>query len=154
MIIFCYHQCLTDAVTAYHILGSLITKLCLTVCDPMNCRPSGSSVHGIPHTRILKWVAVPSPGDLLDPGIKPVSPALQVDSLPTDLQVKPPILLNSSEKKPCQTLMLEIHLLAYTILYYFWSSSHFPASVFFTKSFRLLPLLTSYQSKQEPRHSK
>ena len=32
----------------------------------------------------------PSPGDLPDPGIKPVSPALQVDSLPAELPGKPP----------------------------------------------------------------
>ena len=33
------------------------------------------SVHGILQAKILEWVAVPpSPGDLLDPGIKPTSP--------------------------------------------------------------------------------
>ena len=32
---------------------------CLTLCDPMNCSPSGSSVHGILQARILEWVAVP-----------------------------------------------------------------------------------------------
>ena len=31
----------------------------------------------------------PSPGDLLDPRIKPRSPALKADSLPTELQGKP-----------------------------------------------------------------
>ena len=31
---------------------------------------------------------IPSPGDLLNPGIKPGSPALQADSLPTGLQGK------------------------------------------------------------------
>ena len=31
---------------------------CLTLCDPMNHRPSGSSVHGI-LPRILEWVAIP-----------------------------------------------------------------------------------------------
>ena len=31
----------------------------------------------------------PSPGDLPTPGIKPGSPALQADSLPTELQGKP-----------------------------------------------------------------
>ena len=31
----------------------------------------------------------PSPGDLPDPGIKPESPALQADSLPTELRGKP-----------------------------------------------------------------
>ena len=31
----------------------------------------------------------PSPGDLPNPGIEPGSPALQADSLPTELQGKP-----------------------------------------------------------------
>jgi len=37
----------------------------------------------------IQWKPVPSPADLPDPGIKPESPALQVDSLPTELCVKP-----------------------------------------------------------------
>ena len=32
---------------------------------------------------------IPSPVDLLDPGIEPGSPALQVDSLPVELPGKP-----------------------------------------------------------------
>ena len=28
-------------------------------CDPMDCSPPGSSVHGILHTRILELVAIP-----------------------------------------------------------------------------------------------
>ena len=32
---------------------------CLPLCDPLDCSPPGSSVHGI-HVRILKWVAMPS----------------------------------------------------------------------------------------------
>ena len=47
-----------------------------TLCDPMDCSPPGSSVHGILQARILEWVAIPSSGDLPDPGIKPRSPAL------------------------------------------------------------------------------
>ena len=31
-----------------------------TLCDPMDCSPPGSSVHGILQARILKWVAMPS----------------------------------------------------------------------------------------------
>ena len=30
----------------------------LTLCDPLGCRPPGSSVHGIFQARILKWVAI------------------------------------------------------------------------------------------------
>ena len=33
-------------------------KSCLTLCDPMDCSPPGSSVHGIFQTRILEWVAI------------------------------------------------------------------------------------------------
>ena len=39
--------------------------------------------------RILEWVPIPSPADLPNPGIKLGSPALQVDSLPTELLGKP-----------------------------------------------------------------
>ena len=66
-----------------------VTHLCPTLCDPMDCSPPGSSVHGILQARILEWVAFPPPGDLPDPGFKPGSPALQADSLPTELSEKP-----------------------------------------------------------------
>ena len=45
-------------------------------CDPMDCGPPGSSVHGISQVRMLEWIAISSSGDLLDPGTEPVSPAL------------------------------------------------------------------------------
>ena len=44
--------------------------------DPMYCSPPGSSVHGILLARMLEWVAIFCPGNLPDPGIEPVSPAL------------------------------------------------------------------------------
>ena len=59
----------------------LVTQSCLTLCDPMDCNPRGSSVHEILRARILEWIALPSSGDLPNSGIKPGSPALQVDSL-------------------------------------------------------------------------
>ena len=31
----------------------------LTLCDPMDCSPPGSSVHGILQARILEWIAMP-----------------------------------------------------------------------------------------------
>ena len=37
----------------------LITQLCLTVCDLIDCSPPGSSLHGILQERILEWVAIP-----------------------------------------------------------------------------------------------
>ena len=54
----------------------LVTQLPLTLCNPMDNRPPGSSVRGILQVRILEWVAISSSRDLPDPGIKTVSPAL------------------------------------------------------------------------------
>ena len=54
---------------------------CLTPCDPMDYSPPGSSDHSILQARILEWVAIPFPGDLLHLGIKLISPEIQVDSL-------------------------------------------------------------------------
>ena len=58
---------------------------CPTLCDPIDCSPPGYSVHGILQARILEWVAMPSPGNIPDPGIEPVYFMLlhwQVGSLP------------------------------------------------------------------------
>ena len=33
---------------------------CSTLCDPMDCSPPGSSVHGILQARVLEWTAMPS----------------------------------------------------------------------------------------------
>ena len=35
-------------------------KSCLTLSDPMDCSPPGSSVHGVLQARILEWVAISS----------------------------------------------------------------------------------------------
>ena len=40
-------------------LVCLVAQSCLTLCDPMDCSPPGSSVRGILQARILEWVAVP-----------------------------------------------------------------------------------------------
>ena len=37
---------------------SELTQSCPTLCDPMDCSPLGSSVHGIFQARILEWVAI------------------------------------------------------------------------------------------------
>ena len=52
--------------------------------DPMDCRLPSSSVHGILQARILEWLPCPPPGDLPNPQIKPRSPSLQADSLPSE----------------------------------------------------------------------
>ena len=42
---------------------------CLTLCNPMDCSPAGSSVHEVSQARILEWVAISSSRDIPDPGI-------------------------------------------------------------------------------------
>ena len=37
----------------------LVAQSCLTLCNPMDCSLTGSSVHGILQARILEWVFIP-----------------------------------------------------------------------------------------------
>ena len=39
----------------------LVAQSCPTLCDPMDCSPPHSSVHGILQAGILEWVVMPSP---------------------------------------------------------------------------------------------
>ena len=55
---------------------SVVALSCLTLFNLMDCRQSGSSVHGVLQARILGWVSMPSSGDLANPEIQPASPAL------------------------------------------------------------------------------
>ena len=48
----------------------------------MDGSPPGSSVHGVFQQEYWSGLPFPPPRALSDPGIKPTSPALQVDSLP------------------------------------------------------------------------
>ena len=71
-------RALYDLVTDECMHAKLLQS-CLTLCDPMDPSPPGSSVHGILQARILEWVACPPLGDLPNPGTEPVylmSPAL------------------------------------------------------------------------------
>ena len=68
----------------------LVPQLCPTLCFPMDYSPPGSSVHG-GFLRQEYWSGLlcPPPGDLPNPGIKPRSPTLQVDSLLSEPPRKP-----------------------------------------------------------------
>ena len=37
---------------------SEVAQSCLTISDPMDCSPPGSSVHGIIQARVLEWGAI------------------------------------------------------------------------------------------------
>ena len=40
----------------------LQSNVLVTLCDPLDCNPSGSSVHGISQARILEWISISSRG--------------------------------------------------------------------------------------------
>ena len=50
--------CVCVCVCARMCVCVLVAQLCLTLCDPMDCSPPGSFVHGIFQARILEWVAI------------------------------------------------------------------------------------------------
>ena len=62
----------------------LVAQSFPTLWDPMDCSPPGSSVHGFSRQEYWSGLPCPPPGDLPKPGMEPRSPALQVDSLPTE----------------------------------------------------------------------
>ena len=77
---YCIYQCIILCMPAKSL------QSCLTLCNPMNCSPPGSSVHGDSPSKNTGWIAVPSPGDLPHPGIEPtslISPALASESFNT-----------------------------------------------------------------------
>ena len=61
----------------------------LTLYDPLECSPPGSLSMGFPRQEYWSWLPFPSPGDLPDPRIEPIYPALQADSCPLSYQGSP-----------------------------------------------------------------
>ena len=66
----------------------LVAQSCRSLWNPMGCSPPGFSVHGLLQARILEWEAFPFSRGSSQPRIKPRSPALQVDFLPSESPVK------------------------------------------------------------------
>ena len=69
----------------------LVAQSCPTLCDPI----AHQAPLSMRFSRQGYWSGLPfpSPGDLPNPGIEPRSPALQADSLPTELQGKPSLAI-------------------------------------------------------------
>ena len=62
--------------------GGDFTKLCWTLVIPWTVARQAPLSMGFPRQEYCSELPFSSPGDLLDPEIEPVSPALQTDSLP------------------------------------------------------------------------
>ena len=64
-------------VCAYSVIQS-----CPTLCNPMDCSPPGSSVHGILQARIVEWVSIPFSRGSSQHRSQTCDSAWQADSLP------------------------------------------------------------------------
>ena len=65
--------------------GGLVAKLCPTLEIPWTVACQAPLSIGFSRQEYCSGLPFPSPGDLSDPGIKPGSPALQVNPLQTEL---------------------------------------------------------------------
>ena len=63
---------------------SEVTKFCPTLCNPMDYSLPGFFIHGIFQATVLKWVTISFSRGSSWPRGKPRSPALQVDTLPSE----------------------------------------------------------------------
>ena len=71
---------------------------CLTLCDPMDCGPLGSSVHEILQARILEWVVISSSREIFPTqGLNPCLLHWQADSLPLSHLGSPELFLRHWE---------------------------------------------------------
>ena len=82
----------------------LVTQSCPTLCDPMDFSPPHTSL-SIEFARQEYWsrFTFSSPEDLPDPGVEPGFPALQADSLLSELSGKPSVQF-SLVAQSCLTL--------------------------------------------------
>ena len=89
---------------SYIYLGAKLLQSCLTLCDPMDCSPPGSSVHGILQARTLEWVAISSSRELFPTqGSNLGLLYLQADSLPSEPPGKPNILGDTIKGEGCNS---------------------------------------------------
>ena len=65
--------------------SGLVTKLCPTLATPWTVACQAPLSMRFSRQEYWSGLPFPSPRDLPDPGMKPGSPALQADSLPTEL---------------------------------------------------------------------
>ena len=63
---------------------SEVAQSCPALCNPVDCSPPGSSIHGIFQARVLEWVAISFSGGFSWPRDWTGSPVLQADTLPSE----------------------------------------------------------------------
>ena len=66
-----------------------VAKSCQTLCDPMDCTRQAPLSMGFSREEYWGGLSFPSPGDLLEPGVEPLSPALASKFFTTEPSGKP-----------------------------------------------------------------
>ena len=91
-----------------------VAQLCLTLCGPMDCVARQALLcMGFSRQEYWSGLPFPSPGDLSNPGIKPTSPTLWADSLPSEPPGKPLLMVNvfkEKKKKKKKQKAVEMHV--------------------------------------------
>ena len=78
-------------------VACLVAQSCPTLCDPMDCSPSGSSVHGISPGKREYWngLPLPSPRDCPHPGTEAAFPTPAGEFLTNEPPGKPQQSINT-----------------------------------------------------------
>ena len=72
-------------------ITTYIAQSCPTLCDPMDCGPRGSSVHGIFQARVVEWVAISFSRESSWPRNWTQVSGIVGRPLPSEPPVKPPL---------------------------------------------------------------
>ena len=97
----CVCVCVCVSVRAHKCTRS-VDKSCPTLCDPMDCRPPGSSVHAISKARVREWGAISSPRGLPDLEIKSAVSCIAGGFVPLHHLISPHDEIFFLKKKPAK----------------------------------------------------
>ena len=117
----------------------LVAQLSATLFNSLDCSPPGSV--GFPRQEFWGGLPFPSPGNLLNPGIKPRSPALQAASLPLTPRDSLLNTLQSGFHHHCSTKIVLVNIfscLHITNLNNFLSSVYSPSQQHLTNLIKCL----------------
>ena len=136
-------NCMNCSTPGFPVLHSLPVRAqslqsCPTLCNPMDCGQNPLSM-GSFRQEYWSGLPFPPPGALPDPGVEPVFPASQADSLPTEIPGKPSlssgVSINSCPLSwGCHPTILSAVVPFSSCLHSFPASESFPMGQLFTSS--------------------
>ena len=117
----------------------LVAQSCLTLCDPMDYSPPGSSVHGILQARVLEWVAISSSRGSSPPRDRTCISCIdrQILCLGATWEIHDPVLWSKN-------VSMSLCIIFRGLIILFWDTldiHYFLVGLCRTKEFKILPLL-------------